>query len=133
MLAVTRPVGAPAEFDVRTLVFLYRGEAPPELDEAALDDLQRRHLAYGADLNARGVTVANGPLRSQSDVRLRGMSVYTVGVSEALAIAEQDPMVRAGWLRVEAARWCVAAGRITFPQHDGPVGDRVPFERLDDL
>ena len=129
---MTRPPGAPAEFDVRTLVFLIRPEHPPDLDEATVDDLQVRHLAFGADLAARGITAANGPMRSQTDERLRGMSVYTVGVGEALAIAGRDPMVQAGWLRVEAAQWCVAAGKVAFPLYDGPVGDLVPFERLDD-
>jgi hypothetical protein len=122
----------PAEFDVRTLVFLFRADEPPRLDEATLEDLQLRHLAYGADLAARGITAANGPMRSQTDERLRGMSVYTVDVDEALAIASQDPMVQAGWLHLEAARWCVAAGKISFPLYDGQVGDVVSFERLDD-
>ena len=121
----------PAEFDVRTLVFLIRPDDAPEFDEAALDALQLRHLAYGADLAARGITVANGPMRHQTDERLRGMSVYTVGVDEALAIAEQDPMVQAGRLRVKAASWCVAAGRVAFPEHDGPVGRRISFAELD--
>ncbi len=127
-----RPPGVPAEFDVRTVVFLIRPDDPPQLDKATVQDLQGRHLAFGADLAARGITAANGPMRSQTDERLRGMSVYTVGVEEALAIASQDPMVRAGWLRLEAARWCVAAGKITFPTYDGDVGEVVPFERLDD-
>ncbi len=122
----------PAAFDVRTLVFLLRPENPPDLAEETLADLQRRHLAYGADLAARGITAANGPMRQQTDERLRGMSVYTVGVEEALATAREDPMVRAGWLTVEAARWCVAEGRIAFPQYPRPVGEVVPFEELDD-
>lgn len=125
-----RPPGVPAEFDVRTFVFLLRSDDPPDLRGQELDDLQLQHLAFGADLAARGVTVANGPMRNQSDVRMRGMSVYTVGVDEALGIASEDPMVRAGWLRVDAAQWCVAAGKVEFPMHDGPVGDVVAFEDL---
>ena len=123
----------PAEFDVRTLVFLIRADGAPNLDDDALDALQRRHLAYGADLAARGITVANGPMRRQSDVRLRGMSVYTVGADEALAIASQDPMVLAGHLRVEVALWCVGAGKVAFPLHAEPVGQRLTFEQMDEL
>jgi hypothetical protein len=129
---MTRPPGVPAEFDVRTLVFLIRPDDPPQLEEATLQDLQLRHLQFGADLAARGITAANGPMRSQTDERLRGMSVYAVDVDEALAIASQDPMVQVGWLRLEAAGWCVAAGKIVFPRYDGQVGDVVPFEQLDD-
>ncbi len=120
----------PAEFDVRTVVFLIRPDDPPDFDGATLDELQRQHLAFGADLAARGITAANGPMREQTDERLRGMSVYAVGVTEALAIAGQDPMVRAGWLRVEAASWCVAADRVAFPKHPGQVGRRVAFADL---
>ena len=100
-------------FDVRTVVYLRRGDHPPELDE-----------------DARGIIAANGPLLDQSDPSMRGMSVYTVPVDEARRLAESDPAVRAGRFRVDVARWCVAAGRVAFPEHDGPVGERVRFEDL---
>jgi hypothetical protein len=58
------------------------------------------------------------------------MSVYTVPVDEARGLAEADPAVRAGRFRVDLARWCVAAGRVAFPEQDGPVGQRVRFEDL---
>jgi hypothetical protein len=58
------------------------------------------------------------------------MSVWTVPADEARRLAEDDPAVRAGRFRVDVARWCVAAGRIGFPEYDGPVGERVRFEDL---
>jgi uncharacterized protein len=125
-----RPPGVPAEFDVRTVVYLRRGHHPPELDEQASTALHHAHLAYLADLIARGIIAANGPLRDQSDETMRGMSVYTVSSGEARRLAEQDPAVRAGRFRVDIARWCVSAGRVAFPEYDGPVGDRVRFEDL---
>jgi hypothetical protein len=51
-------------------------------------------------------------------------------VDDARRLAESDPAVRAGRFRVDVARWCVAAGRVAFPEHDGPVGERVRFEDL---
>ena len=125
-----RPLGVPAEFDVRTVVYLRRGEHPPELDEEASTALHYAHLTHLADLHDRGMIVANGPLRDQSDETIRGMSVWTVGPDEARRLAEQDPAVRAGRFRVDVARWCVATGRIAFPEYDGPVGERVRFEDL---
>jgi uncharacterized protein YciI len=125
-----RPPGVPAEFDVRTIVFLRRGDHPPELDEDASTALHHAHLAHLADLGARGIIAANGPLRDQSDPTLRGVSVWTVPADEARRLAEGDPAVRAGRFRVDVARWCVGAGRITFPEYDGPVGERVRFEDL---
>jgi uncharacterized protein len=125
-----RPPGVPATFDVRTVVYLRRGEHPPELDDEASTALHHAHLAHLADLGRRGIVAANGPLLDQSDSTMRGMSVYTVGPDEARRLAEQDPAVRAGRFRVDVARWAVAAGRIAFPEQDAAVGERVPFEDL---
>lgn len=125
-----RPPGVPAEFDVRTVLYLRRGEHPPELDDEASTALHHAHLAHLAGLQERGYIVANGPLRDQSDPTIRGMSVWTVDPAEARRLAEQDPAVQAGRFRVDLARWCVSAGRVAFPEHDGPVGERVRFEDL---
>jgi hypothetical protein len=125
-----RPPGVPASFDVRTIVYLRRGTNPPDLAEKASTALHHAHLAHLAELGRRGIIAANGPLLDQSDETLRGMSVYTVDATEARRLAEQDPAVRAGRFRVDVARWAVAAGRIAFPEQDGPVGHRVRFEDL---
>ena len=124
------PPGVPETFDVRTVVYLRRGEHPPELDEEASTALHHAHLAHLADLGRRGVIAANGPLLDQSDPTIRGMSVYTVGPDEARRLAEQDPAVLAGRFRVDVARWAVAAGRIAFPERATPVGERVRYEDL---
>lgn len=125
-----RPPGVPEEFDVRTVVYLRRGADPPDLPEEESTALHHAHLAHLAELGRRGVIAANGPLLDQSDETLRGMSVYTVGPQEARRLAEQDPAVRAGRFRVDVARWAVTADRITFPGHDGPVGERIRYEDL---
>ena len=127
---MNRPDGVPAEFEVRTVVFLRRGTDPPQLTEDDSEALQNAHLAYLADLSRRGLIAANGPLVDQSDSTLRGMSVYTVATDEALLLAAADPAVRAGRLRVDVARWCVGTGRVDFPAYGRPVGDRVAFEDL---
>ncbi len=125
-----RPPGVPASFDVRTIVYLRRGTNPPDLPEEESTALHHAHLAHLADLGRRGMIAANGPLLDQSDETMRGMSVYTVDPTEARRLAEQDPAVRAGRFRVDVARWAVGAGRIGFPEVDGPVGQRVAFEDL---
>ena len=125
------PPDVSAEFDVRTLVLLVRPADAPDLGEEELDRLQGEHLRYGVSLAARGLTVANGPFTDQADPALRGMSVYTVGLEEARALAEQDPSVRAGRLRPLVVRWWTRAGQIDFPRHAGPVGDRRSLADLD--
>jgi uncharacterized protein len=125
-----RPPGVPEAFDVRTVVWLRRGDHPPELDDEASAALHHAHLAYLADLGRRGIIAANGPLLDASDPTLRGMSVYTVDAERARRLAEQDPAVLAGRFRVDLARWAVTAGLVAFPEHGAPVGDRVAFEDL---
>ena len=108
----------PDRFEQHTIVFLVRPPNAPELSEAELDALQVEHLTYLRDLQRRGVLVANGPLAEQTDERLRGISIYALPVSEALELANADPMVRAGRLAIDAARWWTAEGSARFGSAD---------------
>lgn len=114
----------PDAFDVYTVVVLRRPADAPELPEEELDDLQRRHLAYRADLARQGVLVANGPFGEQSDPAYRGMSVFACDADEAARLSDGDPSVAAGRLAYDVMEWWVRAGSLTFPLADRPVGDR---------
>ena len=104
----------PERFDEHTVLFLVRAPDAPELTEDALDALQVEHLTYLRSLHRHGVLVANGPFADQTDVRLRGMSVYRLPLDEALALARADPMVLAGRLVIDGARWMTAEGSARF-------------------
>jgi uncharacterized protein YciI len=108
----------PDRFDEHTIVLLVRAPDAPQMSEEALDALQLEHLTYLRGLKRRGVLIANGPLAEQTDVRMRGMSVYRLPLDEALGLARQDPMVLAGRLVIEGARWMTAEGVARF----GPEG-----------
>ena len=108
----------PERFDEHTVILLVRAPDAPELSEDALDALQVEHLTYLRELKRQGVLVANGPLAEQTDIRLRGISVYAVGLDEALALARADPMVLAGRLVIEGARWMTAEGTARFLEPD---------------
>lgn len=110
----------PERFDEHTVILLVRATDAPDLSEDALDALQVEHLTYLRELQRRGVLIANGPLTDQTDARLRGMSVYAVGLEEALALARADPMVVAGRLVIEGARWLTAAGTVSVPRRRRP-------------
>jgi len=118
----------PDAFDVYTVVLLRRPARAPEMSEAALDELQRRHLAYRAELRRQGVLVANGPLDEQSDPTQRGLSIFATSLEEARRLSDGDPSVQAGRLAYDVMEWWVAAGTLAFPQHDGAVGDRRAME-----
>jgi uncharacterized protein YciI len=104
----------PDRFDEHTVLFLVRPADAPEFSEEELDRLQVEHLTHLRELRLRGVLIANGPLNEQTDERMRGMSIYALPLDEALALAREDPMVRAGRLEVHGARWWTAEGAARF-------------------
>jgi uncharacterized protein len=119
-----RDPNIPDEFDVYTLVLLRRPPDAPEMPDEELDALQARHLAYRAGLRQRGVLVVNGPFDEQTDVALRGLSVFACSLDEAARLSDGDPSVQAGRLTYEVMEWWVAAGTLAFPEAGVAVGDR---------
>ncbi len=119
-----RDPNVPDAFDVFTMVLLRRPPDAPQLSDDALDALQARHLAYRAELRRAGIIVVNGPLDEQSDVSLRGLSIFAYDLDEARRLTELDPSVQAGRLTYDVFEWWVAAGTIAFPEASGRVGDR---------
>ncbi len=114
----------PDAFDVYTVVVLRRPVDAPDLTDEELDELQRRHLAYRADLARRGVLVVNGPFGEQSDPAYRGMSVFACDGAEAARLSDGDPSVAVGRLTYDVMEWWVRAGALAFPLTSRPVGDR---------
>ena len=119
-----RDPNIPDEFDVYTLVILRRPPNAPPMSDEALDELQARHLAYRSDLRRQGMLVVNGPLGEQSDISMRGVSIFACGLEEAARLSDGDPSVQAGRLAYDLMEWWVAAGSLAFPQADRSVGDR---------
>jgi uncharacterized protein YciI len=119
-----RDPNIPDAFDVYTLVLLRRPDDAPDMPEAELDALQARHLAYRAELRRQGVLVVNGPLGGQSDIAMRGLSIFACSLEEAARLSDADPSVQAGRLGYDLMEWWVAAGSLAFPNAQGPVGDR---------
>jgi uncharacterized protein YciI len=119
-----RDPNIPDAFDVYTVVLLTRPPDAPTFTDEELDSLQAQHLAYRADLRRRGLLVANGPLAKQSDVSLRGISIFACGPDEARRLNDADPMVKVRRLGYEVMEWWVAAGTLAFPEFAGQVGSR---------
>ena len=117
-----RDPNIPDAFDVYTLVLLRRPADAPDMPEAELDALQARHLAYRAGLRREGVLVVNGPLREQSDVAMRGLSIFACDADGARRLSDGDPSVQAGRLTYDVMEWWVAAGTLAFPEADRQVG-----------
>jgi uncharacterized protein YciI len=121
---VARDPNVPDAFDVYTMVILRRPPDAPEMSEEDLDALQARHLEYRAQLRRQGVIVVNGPFDQQSDLTLRGMSLFACDLDEARRLSDADPSVQAGRLSYDVFEWWVAAGTLAFPEATLPVGNR---------
>jgi uncharacterized protein len=119
-----RDPNIPDAFDVYTLVVLRRPPDAPQMSDEELDALQARHLAYRAELKRSGKIVANGPLGEQSDISMRGLSIFATGLEEAARLSDGDPSVQAGRLTYDVMEWWVGAGTFDFPGATEPVGDR---------
>ena len=99
----------PANQDRLVLGFLVRPPNPPTLEPAKSQELQRAHLAYMDSLNAQGKLPAAGPF--VDNTASRGLVIYRVkDVAEAQALAAEDPLVKAGRLRLEAYPWMTLKG-----------------------
>ncbi|MCI0525807.1 MAG: YciI family protein [Acidobacteria bacterium] len=88
------------------LVLLRRGaQAGQPASEA--QKLQLDHLWHIRRMMDEGKMLAAGPFLNNGE--LRGIFVFnTESAEEAKAWAEADPMVKAGWLKVEIHPWLVA-------------------------
>lgn len=119
-----RDPNIPDAFDVYTLVLLRRPADAPQMSDAELDALQAQHLAYRAQLRREGPLVVNGPLGEQSDLAMRGLSIFACDIDEARRLTEGDPSVKAGRLAYDVMEWWVAAGSVSFPAANRQVGQR---------
>ena len=86
------------------LGLLYRGDkwTPEKTEETA--KIQEAHLANIGRLAKEGKLILAGPFEGGGD--LRGLFLFDVTtVEEARALADTDPAVQAGRLRVDLIQW----------------------------
>ncbi|TDN88125.1 uncharacterized protein YciI [Salegentibacter sp. 24] len=90
------------------IVFLKRGENRKQ-DSTEAARLQKDHLAYLSRMAEEGYASLIGPFGSDGEIR--GIAVYnTATLKEADSLASQDPMVKAGRLKIEVHPWWTAKG-----------------------
>jgi uncharacterized protein YciI len=121
------PAAAPAKFEFEQfqLVLLVRPSDRKEIPEAEAEAIQRQHLAHLTKMGESGKMVVAGPFGDQRDASLRGACLYRVATAEeARALAEADPAVKAGRLKVEVVTWYVGKGYLAFPKAPAPAAPR---------
>jgi uncharacterized protein len=106
----------PPEFESHTLVILERGTKAEAFTDAELEVLQTQHLAHLTRLGREGKILVAGPFADQTNESMRGACVYSVPIAEAVKLAEEDPMVKAGRLKITAMTWWMEKGYLAFPK-----------------
>ena len=106
------------EFDHYSLVLLRRGPRALEFSDEELDRLQAAHLAHLDAMREHGVLLTAGPFLDQEDETFRGICIYRTGLGETRELANSDPSVQAGRMRVEVVTWLTQAGEVVFPGSD---------------
>jgi len=105
----------PDEFETYSLILLRKGDAWTAESTPEADQLQTDHLAHLEAMWHTGKLVVAGPFDEQDDDSFRGLCLYRAPLGEARALAEADPAVRAGRLRVDAMTWWTGKGQLAFP------------------
>jgi uncharacterized protein len=105
------------EFESYFLVFLKSGANAEKFEPADLEKLQAAHLAHLSKMWHEGYALIAGPFDPPKGSDLRGMVIYRGDLSEdkVRQLAENDPAVKAGRLRVEVIKWFVEKGYLLFP------------------
>ncbi|WP_417523636.1 YciI family protein [Marinovum sp.] len=96
---------------------LYVAHSVPAGDPAAVKAALPDHLAYQARLEAEGKLALAGPLSDETGTQMEGMGmiVYRAESLEAArALAEADPMHRAGARSFTLRRWLINEGSLTL-------------------
>lgn len=108
-LAGVSSAAPPEEYEMTTyyVAFLYRGPAWSPEDTPERAKIQEGHMANIRRMAETGKLLVAGPFTDDGD--LRGLFVFRTGtLEEAKAMAEQDPAVKAGRLRLEWHPWFAA-------------------------
>ena len=108
---IMKPLFNPADLSTYYFGFLKRGAAWTAERTPETQKIQEGHMAHLNASAKMGKLVIAGPMGDNGDIR--GILVYkTATVEEARAIAEADPAVKAGRLRVELHTWFVTKGAL---------------------
>jgi uncharacterized protein len=103
----------PNTLEQYTLILASRGENwDPK--SPAFQDTVNQHLAYLKKLMEQGTLVLAGPFRDSGE--LKGAFIYAVPIDQAMKLEQEDPVVKAGYFKLEAHPWATAKGVLAAGQ-----------------
>lgn len=117
LLMIGNAFAAPTTFDKYYMIFLMRPEAPQDYGDERNKELQREHIEHLTWLWREGYALVAGPFDAGETDAMRGIVLLRGDLDRERAreLAERDPRVKAGQLRVEIRDWYTSAGALAFP------------------
>ena len=106
------------QFDKYYMVFLMRPDEPEDYGSERNTELQAEHRAHLRWLWEEGYALVAGPFFVPDSDKMRGIVLLRGDLEKEKAreLAEMDPRVKAGQLRVDIREWYTGAGVLAFPQ-----------------
>lgn len=96
---------------------LYMVLSTPAGDPTKVKDTLPEHLAYQADLEARGALFLAGPVSDETGELMQGIGLViyrAASFEEARALAEADPMHAQGARSFVLRRWLINEGSLSL-------------------
>ena len=103
----------PNTLEQYTLILVNRGENwDPK--SPAFQEVANRHLSYLLKLMEQGTLALAGPFRDGGEPK--GAFIYAVPLEQAMKLEQEDPMVKAGYFKIEGHPWATAKGVLAAGQ-----------------
>ncbi|MBW2462650.1 MAG: hypothetical protein JRH11_13455 [Deltaproteobacteria bacterium] len=107
-------------------VLLVANPDAEKIPDAEVLRYQKLHRAHLKAMSEEGKMLVAGPFSDQADPTLRGLCLYDVGsIEEARRLAEADPAVVAGRMRVQVMTWWFFSEEIGFPRAERRARERA--------
>lgn len=96
-----------------SLLLAHQGEKW-DINSPEFQNTVRQHMPYLGDLLRQKKLALGGPLNDNAE--LKGILIYAVPLDEAMKLEAEDPMVKAGYFRIEGHPWATAKGILSAGQ-----------------
>lgn len=115
--APVKEAAPPQQFDKYYMVFLMRPDNPKDYGKERNAELQRQHIGHLTWLWEEGYALVAGPFGVPPEDPMRGIVLLRgdLDLERARELAEMDPRVKAGQLRVDIREWYTGADVLEFP------------------
>jgi uncharacterized protein len=105
----------PAGMEQYSVVFLKRGENWNPNAEG-LSETRKAHMAFIKQLIENGSIAIAGPIAHGEDGEVMGLAIYRVGTEQTAKLEQEDPIVKAGFVKTEIHPWATGKGVLAAGQ-----------------